>query len=197
MACPRACRYHANIRPGDASKAGVAASIVITRTNFTEGKMKRWGLLLLLAAAPALAAQTPADTGRTAHRAVARAERMRELLGLTDDQAVKLKATAQRFREQRQAIMKQQRELSGALRAQIRPGIAANSDSVRKLLDAREQGITALGQLRRDENRELAGYLSPVQRAQLQLARERWRGRFAHMRGYRHGGWHGRGSRDS
>jgi Spy/CpxP family protein refolding chaperone len=159
--------------------------------------MKRLGLLLLLAVAPALAAQTPADTGRSAHREMARATRMRELLGLTDDQAAKLKATEQRFGEQRRAIIRQQREVSGALRAQLRPGVAANADSVRKLLDSREQAVTALGQLRRDENRDLAGYLSPVQRAQLQLARERWRARFAHMRGHRHDGWHGHGSRDS
>jgi Spy/CpxP family protein refolding chaperone len=159
--------------------------------------MKRLGLLLLLAAAPALAAQVPADSGRGAHRQAARETRMREALGLTDDQAAKLKATDQRFREQRRGIMTREGEITGALRAQLRPGVAASADSVRKLLDAREQNGAALAQLRRDEDRELAGYLSPVQRAQLQLMRERWRGRFAHMRRHRHGEWHGRSRVDN
>jgi Spy/CpxP family protein refolding chaperone len=154
--------------------------------------MKQLGLLLLLATAPALAAQTPADTGRSAHHRAAREARIREVLGLTDDQATKLKATAQHFREQRRGIMEHEREITRALRVELRPGVAANADSVRKLLDAREQDAAALGQLRRDENRDLAGYLSPVQRAQLQLMRAQRRARFARMRGHRRGEWHGR-----
>jgi Spy/CpxP family protein refolding chaperone len=122
---------------------------------------------------------------------------MREALGLTDDQAAKLKATEQRFRGQRRDIMKRQGEITSALRVQLRPGVAANADSVRRLLDLREQNGAALAQLRRDENRELAGYLSPVQRAQLQLMGERWRARYAHMRRHGHGDWHRRSRVDN
>ncbi len=157
--------------------------------------MKRIVLPILFAATSALAAQTPADSGPAArmHHPVGR---WREVLGLSDDQAAKLKATEQRFGDQRRAILERQRSLGLALRGQLHPGIAANVDSVRKLLDAREQNEGALAQLRRDENREMAGYLSPVQRARIQLMRERMAGRFAHMgwrRGDRGRGWGGGG----
>src|SRR6266566_6075297 len=156
--------------------------------------MNRIAMLILLAAASGLAAQTPADTGRAAR--LHHPARWREALGLSDEQAAKLKATQQRFGDQRRAILERQRSLGVALRGQLHPGVAANVDSVRKLLDAREQNEGALAQLRRDENREMAGYLSPVQRARLQLMRERMGGRFAHMgwrRGDRGRGWGGGG----
>jgi Spy/CpxP family protein refolding chaperone len=154
--------------------------------------MNRLALLPMLCAvlASPVAAQMPADTGHAArlHRV---AGRWRETLGLTDDQATKLKTTVQRFGGQRRAIMERQRALGVALRGQLQPGVAANADSLRKLLDAREQNEGALAQLRRDERREMAAYLTPVQRARLELARQRMAGRFG--RGHRWGhGWDGR-----
>lgn len=166
--------------------------------------MKRLGLLLFLScAAPlALGAQTPADTGAGAHHRPGRMgredfrkhmeEHLKTALGLTDDQAAKFKATEQRFGEQRRALMERNHKATEALRAQLRPGIAANADSVRKLLDMSEQNEQAMTQLRHDESRELAGYLSPVQRAQLQLMRERFHERrFARgmMEHHGHRGW--------
>ena len=158
--------------------------------------MKPIAWLLLFVTASAVAAQTPADTGRAArwrqhreefrHRRVAR---LREKLGLTDKQVTKLQATEQRFGEQRHAILERQRGLAEALRGQLRPGVAANADSLRKLLDAREQNDGALAQVRRDESREMATYLSPLQRARLELMRQRVAGRFGRM-GMRGGrGW--------
>ncbi len=147
--------------------------------------MNRIVMLILLAAASGLAAQTPADSGPAAR--LHKPARWREALGLSDEQAGKLKATQQRFGDQRRTILERQRALSVALRGQLRPGVAANVDSLRKLLDVREQNESALAQLWRDENREMAGYLSPLQRARLQLMRERMAGRFAHM-GWRRGG---------
>ncbi|HUK20038.1 MAG TPA: hypothetical protein VLV45_00625 [Gemmatimonadales bacterium] len=165
--------------------------------------MKRLSLMCaaLLAAAPVLMAQNPADTSKAQHQRPSRAQfearrqaRMREYLGLTDDQFTKFKATQQRFQEQREPVMKQRRDLSEALRAQLRPGVAANVDSVRKLLDARDQNAAKLADLRRAEAREMSGYLSPVQRAQLALASDRFQGRFGHMR-RGDGGRGGRGER--
>jgi len=120
---------------------------------------------------------------------------MREFLGLSDDQFTKFKATEQRFQDQREPVLKQRRDLTEALRAQLRPGVAANTDSVRKLLDARDQNAAKLGDLRRAESREMSAYLSPVQRAQLALASDRWQGRFGHMR-RGEGGRGGRGNND-
>jgi Spy/CpxP family protein refolding chaperone len=149
--------------------------------------------VLLLVAAPALAAQgrSPADTGRAAM--MQRMEdHVRKELGLTDDQAAKLHATHQRFEPQRRKIMERGRAIHEALRGQLQPGVAANADSVNKLLDARQQNRAAMMQLGRDADRELAGFLTPVQRARLEMmmdhtmmARGRMHG--PGMRGHRWG----------
>ena len=110
-------------------------------------------------------------------------------LGLTDDQAAKLHATHERFEPQRRKIMERGRAIHEALRGQLQPGVAANADSVTKLLDARQQNRAALMQLGREADKELAGYLTPVQRARLEMKRERIR-----ARGRMHGpGMHGHG----
>ena len=69
-----------------------------------------------------------------------------------------------------------------ALRGQLQPGVAANADSVRRLMDARDQNRAALAQIERDEDKEIAGYLSPVQRARYQIMRQRLQERISEMR---------------
>jgi hypothetical protein len=72
----------------------------------------------------------------------------------------------------RRAFEAEQRELKRALSAQMRPGVAAQPDSVQKLvlrlLDLRVSHAESY----REEYREL-GFLSPVQRAQYVMLRER------------------------
>lgn len=128
-----------------------------------------WALLLV--AAPALAAQhrSPGDTARRAEMRQRLEARVKKDLGLTDDQAAKLRATKDRFQTQRRDVMQRQRAIHEALRGQLQPGVAANADSVRKLLDAGLQGRSALLQLDRDQDKELATYLTPVQRARIEM----------------------------
>ena len=131
--------------------------------------MKRIAWLLVLAPS-LLAAQTPSDTGGAARDGRQRREAwVGRALGLSADQAAKLEATRARFAPQRRALMARRRAIFEGFR----------------------------GQLQRDEEKEIAGYLSPVQRARLDLLRER----FAGMRSRRgpggrrgRGGW---GSRES
>lgn len=153
--------------------------------------MKRIAWLLLLT--PSLvAAQNPPDTGSAARRQ-RREAWVSQALGLTTDQTAKLDATRARFAPQRRAALERRRAILQGLRGQLQPGIAANADSVRKLLDARDQNRGALAQLQRDAEKEMAGYLSPVQRARLDLLRERFGGRMRLRRGGRGGprGWGG------
>lgn len=153
--------------------------------------MKRIAWLLLLT--PSLVvAQNPADTGSAARRQ-RREAWVSQALGLTTDQAAKLDATRARFAPQRRALMERRRAILQGLRGQLQPGIAANADSVRKLLDARDQNRGAFAQLQRDEEKEVAGYLSPVQRARLDLLRERFVGMRLRREG--RGGRGGRGGR--
>jgi len=159
--------------------------------------MKYFAIALLVAVGPALRAQTPADTGRAVRLRQHHVAHLREALGLTEDQAAKLAATEARFAGERRTILERRRDVARSLRGQLRPGIAANGDSVRKLLDSEEQSDAALAQLRREQSRELATYLTPVQQARLQLMRQRMMGRFARMGHGHHGGrgWRGEDGR--
>lgn len=166
--------------------------------------MKRMAVLLLLAVAPALTAQVPRDTAGMKARREEFQRRMeatiKKDLNLTDDQAAKLHATHEKFMGQRRDLMKRGQDIRDALRGQLQPGIAANSDSVKKLLDLRQQTMASFAQLMRDMDRELATYLTPVQRARIELMHERMmaRGR-GMMRGGRpdgRGGPPGRDGRD-
>src|SRR2546422_3513710 len=157
--------------------------------------MKRFLFVMLLALVlPALAAQTPADTSGDAEAEQLRQQirerwnaRVRQDLNLSDDQAAKLQGTEQKFTQQRVELAQRQRTVNEALRGQLQPGVAANSDSVRKLMDARDRHRTALAQLERDEDREIAGYLSPVQHARYQALRDQLRRRIQEIRQQRRG----------
>lgn len=156
--------------------------------------MKRVWWVLLFVAAPALGAQTPADSEpeARAHRLRAEverrfAERVRTELGLSDAQASKLRATHEKFGARRRALMRQQFERRQALQGQMRPGVEADPDSVRKLMDALQDGRAELLRFEEEEDREMAGYLTPVQRAQFQLMRQRFLERVQELRRERRG----------
>jgi Spy/CpxP family protein refolding chaperone len=150
--------------------------------------MKRIALLSLLLVAQALAAQEGDERGG------AQAERLRERirerwnfqvrrqLDLTDEQATKLQATEEKFFQRRREVMQRQRLVLQGLRRQLEPGAAADADSVRRLMDARAANRTAIEQLDRNEDKEMAAYLSPVQRARYQLMRQRLQERIGEMR---------------
>lgn len=152
-----------------------------------------WTLVLLLGV-PGLVAQTPADTGDNAEVQELQQrirerwnERVRRDLDLSNDQASRLQATEGRFLERRRDLGRDQRAVGDALRNQLQPGVAANSDSVRKLMDARDRNRAALAQLERDEDREIGGYLTPVQHARYQVLREQLRRRIQEIREQRRG----------
>src|SRR2546429_8395523 len=149
-------------------------------------------VMLLAPALPALEAQTPTDTSREAEAQQLRQQirerwtaRVRQDLNLSDDQAAKLQGTEQKFPQQRADLAPRQRAINEGLRGQLRPGVAANSDSVRKLMDARDRNRAALAEIDRNESREVSGYLTPVQQARYQMMREQLRRRIQEIRGQR------------
>lgn len=161
--------------------------------------MKRlmWVLCLILAAAaaPGLGAQNPPDTSDDAEARELRQElrqrwneRIRQDLRLTDDQAGKLQGTEDRYLQRRREVAERQRAVNEGLRGQLQPGVAANNDSVRKLMDARDRNRAALMQLERDEDQEISGYLTPVQHARYQMMREQLRRRIEQIREQRRAG---------
>jgi len=154
--------------------------------------------LLLVLVSPALAAQRPPDRdgGVPVQRLRQQIRQrwsvqVRRQLSLTEAQAAQLQTTEERFFQQRREIQQRQWAVFRGLREQLQPGIAADPDSVRKLMDARLQNRAAMAQLERDEDEEMAGYLSPVQRARYQLMRQRLQERIAEMRRQRRGRFFG------
>ena len=154
--------------------------------------MKRLACILVLALAPALAAQVPGDSGVApppdgAEAGQLRAQvrqrwavHVRSSLGLSDDQAGKLDATEQRFEQQRQPIRAHQRQINQALNAEL-AAQAPNQDRVKQLMSERQQNQLKLQQVNRDEDREMQGYLTPVQRARYQEERRRFQERVAEL----------------
>lgn len=69
----------------------------------------------------------------------------------------------------------------------MQPGVAANADSVKKLMDGNQAARAQMLKLEQDEDREMSGYLTPVQRARYQQMREQLMRRVTEMRAQRRG----------
>jgi Spy/CpxP family protein refolding chaperone len=152
---------------------------------------KLWmlGVALVLLPRPALRAQQPGDTmeaGRLRAQIEQRfRERVQQDLNLTPDQSAKLQATEERYGAQRRDVMQQQQERRRALDQQMQPGIQANSDSVRKLMDGIRNGRAQLVKIDQQQDQEMSGYLNPVQRARYQQMRDRFLQRVNELRAER------------
>jgi hypothetical protein len=101
------------------------------------------------------------------------AARLKEQLGLSNEQMKRLRETTGKFGGRRRELEGRQLAIRRALALQLRPGTAADQDSVAKLTDDLLSGRVAYAQTFRDESAELKEYLNPVQRAQLMALRER------------------------
>lgn len=110
------------------------------------------------------------------------AGRVKEELGLTDQQLAKLRVTWVTYGSRRRELAARERILRSALAGQMRPGVAANQDSVAKLTDGLVNLRSSYAQTARDENNEMASYLTPVQRTQLLAMRERFVRRIQEIR---------------
>jgi chromosome segregation ATPase len=161
-------------------------------------------LLLLIVPCRAAGAQRADSThGRMADSLRQKIEerfaaRVQQELGLSNDQTAKLRTSSQNFGTRRRDLRNKEQALRDALDAQLRPGIAANQDSVTKLTDALVDLRVTSAQAARDEMKDLSKFLNPVQRARLLLMRERFyhRVREAYGRGEMPGDIHGRRMRD-
>jgi Spy/CpxP family protein refolding chaperone len=160
-------------------------------------------LSLAVLLVPSLAAQqrdttnTPRDTaeaGRLRQQIEQRfSQRVQQDLNLTPEQAAKLRATQERYSTRRRTLAQQQVERRRAIDSQMQPGVAANQDSLRKLLDAQRTARAEIVRVDQDEDQEMSGYLTPVQRARYQQMRGRLMERVQEMRLERRDGRMGRG----
>jgi len=142
-------------------------------------RLRAWVILGALLAAPAAAGAQdsmpdPIRAERLRQLIEQRfGERLKEELGLTDEQATKLQVSLAGLAARRRAMEQDERRMRQALAAQLRPGVAANSDSVAKLVIALTDHRVAYAQTFKDEMRELSTILNPVQRGQYMMLRDR------------------------
>jgi len=110
------------------------------------------------------------------------AQQIQATLGLSDEQTVKLRGTFNTYAPKRRAMEQEERGIKRGLQGQLRPGIAANSDSVGKLVDRLLELKVTYAKSFVEEDREMAKFLTPVQRAQYQMLRERLMARIEEVR---------------
>lgn len=110
-------------------------------------------------------------------------EMVKRRLDLTDTQMSRLQATNRHFEQQRMALFTRERETRRALRQEMMSEDRANQPRVAELLDETLQLERQRLDLLQDEQRELAKFLSPVQRAKLLGIQTELRRRTQDMRG--------------
>lgn len=97
----------------------------------------------------------------------------RNTLALTDDQAPKLQRTVGDWAQRQLGLEQEEHLLRQTLEAQMRPGIAASTDSLPKLVYGISSNRVRQAQSLDDEIHQLGTFLTPVQLAQFQLIQER------------------------
>ncbi len=154
--------------------------------------VRSFSLLLLVAAAAIahpLGAQEPAGPGAPGDRDSLEARvrtRMGQIvkreLGLSDDQMRRLQATNRRFEGQRRALFEQEREVRGGLRDEMMSRDTTRNPQVAVLLDRMLVLQRRRLDLMESEQKELATFLSPIQRARYFGMEEQVRRRVMEMR---------------
>jgi hypothetical protein len=110
------------------------------------------------------------------------AQVMRNQLGLNDEQVRRLQATNRRFEGQRRELFEQERRVRIELRAAIELGDSTQNARIGPLLDRTIQLQRERLDLLEAEQKELATFLTPLQRARLYGFEEQMRRRVQEMR---------------
>jgi Spy/CpxP family protein refolding chaperone len=155
------------------------------------------GLALLALAAPLPAQRDRAAQAKAADSAAIASPQRRQLerrlrqrvldvvrdrLDLSQDQVQKLSATTERYDAQRRSLAQRERSLRLELRAQLRRGDSADQKTVADLLEKTLQAQQDRLNLYRQEQSDLAAFLTPVQRAKYMGLQEQMRSRVEELR---------------
>lgn len=107
---------------------------------------------------------------------------VKERLQLTDSQAVRLGETNRRFEEQRRTLLQQERDIRMSLRDELMSQ-NQNQQRISELLDRAIRAQRQRVELLESEQRELARFMNPTQRAKLLGMQEQMRRNAMEMRG--------------
>ena len=151
------------------------------------------GLLLIVAGAALQAQARPVPGGERRDSMPNRAQMeqrvrerlggmMKEQLGLSDPQMTRLQETNRRFEERRRLLVDQERDIRMSLRDELIAGDSARQPQVGGLLDRMLKVQRQRLELLESEQKELSGFLSPVQRAKYLGVQEGMRRRLQQMR---------------
>lgn len=141
------------------------------------GKFIKSLMVLMIPSSLAFGQQAATPGGQGEERAPRRQmleQRLRERTGeivkrrlqLTDDQMAKLQSTNRQFEQQRTSLLMKERDARRELRQQLMSN-TADQNRVAALLDQTMQLERQRLDLTQNEQRELAKFLNPVQRAKL------------------------------
>lgn len=129
------------------------------------------------------AARVPQDRAQLEQQIRNRiATQLKNQLKLSDDQFTKLQATNKRFEEKRRLLVEQERDARMSMRDLILAGDTTNQAKVSGALDKMMQIQRQRFELVEQEQKELAGYLTPMQRARYLGMQEQMRRRMDEFR---------------
>ena len=100
-------------------------------------------------------------------------ENYKQQAGLNDKQFQDFTQLTERAYNERTELQQRERVLWQALEGQMKPGVAADADSLVNLIDAIFDVQEELIETERSNQADLAEFLTPVQRAQLMLSQRR------------------------
>lgn len=109
-------------------------------------------------------------------------EVVRRQLQLTDQQYAQLQAVNKKYEAPRRDLNQRERYLRLSLRAELQLGDKADQTKVGRYLDQLDEVQQSRLQIFREEQKDLAGFLTPVQRAKYAALQEQIRKRLTQMR---------------
>jgi Spy/CpxP family protein refolding chaperone len=160
-------------------------------TAVTGGALRRASIVMTVlvamgAGAPAAGAQRaepPAAQGLLEQRLRQRlGVIVREQLGLDDAQARRLGDVSARYERERRALALRERELRQQLRDELQGGDQANQDRVARALDRMLEVQQSRLDIVQREQKDLAAFLTPVQRAKYLVLQDQVRRRLEEAR---------------
>jgi Spy/CpxP family protein refolding chaperone len=105
--------------------------------------------------------------------------------GLSDEQLQQVMEVFRDGVQFRSGLAERERDVWRAMEGQMRPGVAADADSVSRLLESVLQLREQVNAREREEQETLAEFLTPVQRAQVLMAWHRFQMQVERVRGGR------------
>lgn len=151
----------------------------------------RWGWLgLLLVGVMPLAAQRAGRPRAALVRDIEQVfmNQVSREMGLTAAQEPPFRHAVLLWAQKRAALETEERQLRQSLNRQLTPGVAANPDSVTSAVDALNANRVAYAETFTGEMRDLTPILTPVQRGQFQMARDRLLQKIQQLQQQRTGG---------